>query len=102
MLLPVGMRQLVFGTNSSGIDSVPGDPHPAPYPDNPPVQRHGSHGLRGAGRGGGKAASEPPHAQTTNSGTSSWVRSKEKYLLVLFTGKVSWMLMHCWARQPLQ
>lgn len=39
---------------------------------------------------------------TTNSGTSSWVRSREKYLLVLLTGKASWMLTHCWAKQLLQ
>lgn len=40
--------------------------------------------------------------QTTNSGTSSWARSKEKYLLALLTGKAFWILMHCWAKQPLQ
>lgn len=51
----------------------------------------------------GRAVGPAPRgAQTTNSGTSSWVRSNEKYLLVLLTGKVSWMLMHCWAKQPLQ
>lgn len=50
-----------------------------------------------------RAVSPAPHGtQTTNSGTSSWVRSNEKYLLVLLLGKVSWMLMHCWAKQPLQ
>lgn len=62
------------------------------------------HGLQGGerGRAGGRRRRSLPHAHTTNSGTSSWVRSREKYLLVLLTGKASWMLMHCWARQPLQ
>lgn len=100
--------------------AMPGGLHPTHcWGDSPSF--HGL-GLQGEVWGGGKATlmapmqgrePQPPlrgraagpapcGAQTTNSGTSSWVRSNEKYLLVLLTGKVSWILMHCWAKQPLQ
>lgn len=81
-------REALWGGGEGGIDG------PRCWAGSPSFSPHSKSGQ--------PVLPPPASAQTTNSGTSSWVRSKEKYLLVLLTGKVSWMLMHCWAKQPLQ